>query len=291
MSQLPSPPTAASPALDADDAAVIPLPALTSSPTRPPLAKPLLAFALDAVLATVVMFALMMLFYVVWALARGVQLAARTGGALSPDALEAQLGVPGAAMLIAMTLISTGGAALLLYVWRRRASPTERAHSMAMARSARTWAWVSIAGLVTFALSTGITWIGREMGLEPNPSNLVLVEAGIAEHPVFLTLFAVVFAPLYEELLFRRVLFGRLWAAGWPVLGIVLSSLVFALAHEVPGLTGNPPLTTLLLIGVYAAMGAVFAIVYRATGTLWAPIATHMLNNALALGAMQVFSG
>ena len=44
-------------------------------------------------------------------------------------------------------------------------------------------------------------------------------------------LFAVVLAPLYEELLFRRVLFGRLWHAGWPVLGIALSSVIFALVH------------------------------------------------------------
>lgn len=276
-----------------------PLPAPSASPadgvrvTVPPLPLrgPLLAFALDALLALVAMFALMMACYFGWALWRGVRLAMRNGGALAPDALATQLGAPGAMELIAMTLISMGGASLLLYFWRRRATADERRRSHAAAARPASWAWMLAAGIATFALSTLLTWCGRQWGLEPNPSNLELLKAGFASHPVFLGLFAVVLAPLYEELLFRRVLFGRLWAAGWPVLGVALSSMVFALAHEMPGMTGNPPSTTLFLLAVYTAMGAVFALVYRRTGTLWAPIVAHMLNNALALGVMQAVSG
>ena len=37
------------------------------------------------------------------------------------------------------------------------------------------------------------------------------------------------------------------------------------------------------LLAVYAFMGGVFAWLYWRTGTLWAPIAAHALNNALAL--------
>ncbi|MEL1263472.1 CPBP family intramembrane glutamic endopeptidase [Pseudoxanthomonas putridarboris] len=256
-----------------------------------PLRGPLLAFGLDALLALVMMFALMMACYFGWALWRGVRLAMQHDGALAPDALAAQLGAPGALVLIVMTLISMGCTSLLLYVWRRRATPAERAHSFAAARRFRTWAWVLAAGVATFLLSSLLTWCGRRLGLEPNPSNLALIEAGFAQYPVFLSLFVVVLAPLYEEVLFRRVLFGRLWAAGWPVLGVALSSAVFALMHEIPGLTGNPPLTTVFLLAVYVAMGAVFAVVYRHTGTLWAPIGAHMLNNALALGMLQASGG
>lgn len=271
------------------EGAVSPAPPI--APPAQPLRGPLLAFALDAALALVLMFSTMMACYFGWAVWRGVQLAARHGGTVDTDVLTAQLGTPGAVVLITMTLISMGGTALVLYFWRRRASIIERAQSSAAARRARTWAWAAAAGVATFLLSSLLTWCGRALGLEPNPSNLELIKAGFAQYPVFLSLFAVALAPMYEELLFRRVLFGRLWAAGWPTLGLVLSSAVFALAHEMPGLTGNPPLTTLFLLAVYAGMGAVFAGVYRMTGTLWAPIGAHMVNNALALAVLQVYGG
>ena len=76
---------------------------------------------------------------------------------------------------------------------------------------------------------------------------------------------------------------------GWPVLGLILSSLVFALVHELPGLNGKPADSTLFLILVYTGMGGIFAWVYRRTGTLWAPIAAHILNNAIALAVLQVY--
>ena len=75
------------------------------------------------------------------------------------------------------------------------------------------------------------------------------------------------------------------------VLGMILSGCAFALAHEAPGLNGNGAAATTLLLVVYAGMGVAFAWLYRRTGTLWAPIAAHALNNALALGAMQLAGG
>ncbi len=70
---------------------------------------------------------------------------------------------------------------------------------------------------------------------------------------------------------------------------MALSSLVFALVHEMPGLNGKPAESTAFLIVVYAGMGAIFAWVYRRTGTLGAPIAAHILNNAIALAVLQVY--
>src|SRR3546814_11847488 len=79
------------------------------------------------------------------------------------------------------------------------------------------------------------------------PTNQPLIEAMGARNPALLLLVVALLAPAYEELLFRRVLFGRLWAAGRPLLGIVLSSAEFACTHELPGtgrhglLVGAPP--------------------------------------------------
>jgi len=254
------------------------------------LRKTLSAFALDVVLAIALSFTTMMLGVFAWSAWRGVQLA-RQGGDLDPAQFQAAVGTPPVLFLIILTLVSTGGTALVLYAWRRRATALEQATSWASARRPRTWLLILLAGITTFFLSSLMTWAGRALGLDLTPSNLEMIEAGFARYPVFLALFAVLLAPLYEELLFRRVLFGRLWQAGWPMVGLLLSSVIFALVHEMPGLNGKPVTATLFLITVYAGMGAIFAAVYRATGTLWAPIGAHILNNGLALAVLQVYGG
>lgn len=85
------------------------------------------------------------------------------------------------------------------------------------------------------------------------------------------------------------MLFGRLLAAGRPWLGIALSSAIFALVHEVPGISGNGPAAIAQLWLIYGSMGAAFAWLYWRTGTLWAPIAAHGINNATALAALYFF--
>jgi membrane protease YdiL (CAAX protease family) len=254
-----------------------------------PLRGVLPAFALDVVLAVVLSFSAMLLGLLGWAGWRGVQLARTHGGMIDAQALQANVGAPPVLFLIVATLVSTGGTALLLYFWRRRATITEQKQSRANTRLPRTWFWALATGISTFLFSAVMSGSGRALGLDLEPSNLDVIKAGFAQYPVFLGLFAVVLAPMYEELLFRRVLFGRLWHAGWPVLGLVLSSLVFALVHEMPGLNGKPLTSTLFLVLVYSGMGAMFAGVYRLTGTLWAPIAAHILNNALALAVLQIY--
>ena len=260
-----------------------------STPPALPLRSVLPAFVLDVVLAVTLSFSTLMLGLFGWSAWRGVQLAQQSGGVLDAATVQSRLGTPPVLFLIVMTLVGTGGTALVLYLWRRRATPTERRASIDRLRLPRTWGWALVAGLATFLFSTLMSAGGRALGLDLQPSNLDLIKDGFARFPVFLALFAVVLAPLYEELLFRRVLFGRLWEAGWPVLGLILSSPVFALVHELPGLNGKPADSTLFLILVYTGMGGIFAWVYRRTGTLWAAIAAHILNNAIALAVMQVY--
>jgi membrane protease YdiL (CAAX protease family) len=265
--------------------------ATDTTPAALPLRSVLPAFVLDLALAVTLSFSTLMLGLFGWAAWRGIQLAQQAGGAPDAQALQAQLGTPPVLFLIVMTLVSTGGSALALYFWRRRATPIERRESTSRLAKPATWGWALAAGLVTFTFSSLMSAGGRALGLDLEPSNLDLIEEGFARFPVFLALFAVVLAPLYEELLFRRVLFGRLWQAGWPTLGLVLSSLAFALVHELPSLNGKPAASTLFLIMVYAGMGGIFAWVYRRTGTLWAAIAAHILNNAIALAVLQVYGG
>ncbi|PSD30805.1 CPBP family intramembrane metalloprotease, partial [Stenotrophomonas maltophilia] len=157
-------------------------------------------------------------------------------------------------------------------------------------RRPSTWGWTLLVATLIVLGSNGIAFLAKQVGVEPVPTNLALMQSAIARFPLFLVLFAVVLAPAYEELLFRRVLFGRLWQAGRPGLGVVLSSLAFALIHEIPGTSANGPAEIAQLWLVYGGMGAAFCWLYRRTGTLWAAITAHALNNAVAIAAM-VFLG
>lgn len=237
------------------------------------------AFSLDVGLAVLIALVTGLALGFAWGLWRVFEIA--RAGAGTTDL--AALGEPGVLAQLVMTVLSTSAAALLLYFLRRPASVTERRQSAAAMRNPATWAWAVSGGAVVFLGSSLIAYLTSLTGIEPEPTNLAMVDAAMKQCPLFLALFAVVLAPAYEELLFRRVLFGRFLEGGRPWLGIVLSSLAFALVHEIPGTSANPPLAMLQLWLVYGGMGAVFAWLYWRTGSLWAAIVAHGLNNGIAL--------
>ena len=87
-------------------------------------------------------------------------------------------------------------------------------------------------------------------------------------YQVAMTLVAVVFAPVIEEVLFRGILLNR-WAVKWSVgTALVASSIAFGFLHA------NPVGITLV--------GLVAAVLYLKTGTLLVPIAFHAANNLIA---------
>jgi membrane protease YdiL (CAAX protease family) len=86
--------------------------------------------------------------------------------------------------------------------------------------------------------------------------------------------------PIVEETMFRGLLFAALaqWLPAW--LAVLISSLAFALWHHEP--YRIVPLTI---------MGLGLAYIYYRSGTLWAPIAAHAVNNWLALTITFVWYG
>ena len=94
---------------------------------------------------------------------------------------------------------------------------------------------------------------------------------------------AIVSAPIAEEVLFRglvfRVLLERLtiWSA------LALSALLFALIH-LPYWwlsAAAPPAALVLRLGSMFVYGVFFALLYHWSGSLYAPIVCHVLNNLL----------
>ncbi len=85
-------------------------------------------------------------------------------------------------------------------------------------------------------------------------------------------LLAVVASPLGEETFFRGFIFEgvrRRFGLGW---GVGASGLLFALAHFQVGV--------FIPVGI---LGAMLAVLYQSTGSLWPAIAVHSLYNGLAL--------
>ena len=81
-----------------------------------------------------------------------------------------------------------------------------------------------------------------------------------------------VVAPIVEEVFFRGVLLHR-WATRWDLrTAIVLSSLLFAVVHFDP-------------IGKFV-FGLAMCALYLRTGSLWAPIAAHLVNNGIVFVMM-----
>jgi membrane protease YdiL (CAAX protease family) len=78
-------------------------------------------------------------------------------------------------------------------------------------------------------------------------------------------------APLCEEIFFRGFLLGGLLRGMRPVVAVIVSALLFAIAHALIG-----SFAPLLLIGL------VLAVVRWRTGSLWPGMAIHLCNNALA---------
>ena len=238
------------------------------------------AFLLDIVLAVAVALAMGLALGFGWGVWRLFDVARATSGkAIDP----ATIGEPGVLGQLVMTVLSTSAAAAMLYFLRRPASLAERRNALADLRDPAVWAWALAGGVAVFLGSSLVGYLAALLGIDPEPTNLAMVDAAMKQYPLFLLLFAVVLAPAYEELLFRRVLFGRFLDGGRPWLGLVLSSLAFALVHEIPGTGANPPLAMLQLWLVYGGMGAVFAWLYWRTGNLWASIVAHGLNNGIAL--------
>lgn len=190
---------------------------------------------------------------------------------------------PGVLAQMLIAIVATGGTAAVLYLWRRRATAAEKAASLQAIHRRRTWVTSVLAGAAVFVGSLVVSWLFSRLSASPAPSNNALMQQAREQYPVLLVVFAVGLAPLYEELLFRRVLFGRLAAAGLVLPGIVLSSLLFAVVHEIPGLSANSWPGMLQLWLIYGGMGAVFAWLYQRTGTLLAPILAHAVNNGAAL--------
>ncbi len=144
-----------------------------------------------------------------------------------------------------------------------------------------------LTGTLLFLFTMVSTNLFEATGLLSKPSNQQILEDLSKQWPILIALFAVVIAPIFEELFFRKQLFGRLVQANHVVIGYAISSVLFALLHEPVPTSGIADWLLKLLL--YGSMGAVFAWIYRRTGKLWPAIVCHSCNNLLGVVVLLAF--
>lgn len=108
-------------------------------------------------------------------------------------------------------------------------------------------------------------------GIEAGSENTAVLSE-IAKLSPIIIISMVIFAPLLEEIIFRRVLFGGLYQKTNFFIAALLSALVFAAVHG--------ELEHLL---IYMAPALVFSYTYYRTKRLLAPIISHLLMNGFVV--------
>ncbi|WP_052245946.1 CPBP family intramembrane glutamic endopeptidase [Sporosarcina sp. ZBG7A] len=139
--------------------------------------------------------------------------------------------------------------------------------------------WKSIMwGILGFFLALGGQMIAgtieKAIGItEGSASTAKLTE--IASVAPILIVCIVLFAPILEETVFRRVLFGGIYTKTNFWIATIVSALIFAAVHN-----------ELEHILTYLMPGLVFSYVYYRSKRIWTPMISHMLMNGFVMIVM-----
>lgn len=132
------------------------------------------------------------------------------------------------------------------------------------------WAAVALAFVLCwFSGQTSALWLASEVG---SPNWEAHNQARHSADPTLLGLVTVVLAPLGEEALVRGIFFDRLRRHMPLILAALGSATIFS------GLHGN-----IVQAAATLPIGVLLALVYQATGRLWAPMVVHAMFNLMAV--------
>jgi uncharacterized protein len=140
-----------------------------------------------------------------------------------------------------------------------------------------------LGGAVAMVLFAGAAGAVQELvfHLKPDEVQVHMLREARGTLVAGFVLLACVAAPFFEELTFRGVVFNALlrYCPSW--LAVLLSAVIFGLAHLQPGNAGA--------IMPLAIGGVVLAVVYYRSGSLIASMVTHSLFNTFTVVLVLVF--
>lgn len=152
------------------------------------------------------------------------------------------------------------------------ARPRPAQFGLRPARLRRTLLWAAGGFLLYWVIS--VVYVAA---LHPKEHQTVTRDLGANRGGVALVAGAVlviVVAPLCEELFFRGFFYRALRSRFGIASAALLDGILFGAVH-----TGS---SSVAVLPVLALLGAMFCVVYERTGTLYATIALHAINNSIA---------
>ena len=147
--------------------------------------------------------------------------------------------------------------------------------------------------IITSLQGFGLYWLGSILinllvsYIEPEFFNVNDKEiAALADQSAYLIFIGtVVLVPIVEETLYRGLIFGQLYLKN-PVLGYIVSVIIFSASHVFGYIGLYSPLQLLLCFLQYIPAGIFLAWAYIKADTIMAPVIIHMTVNFIGMLAM-----
>ncbi len=114
---------------------------------------------------------------------------------------------------------------------------------------------------------------------QDSASNQSLLNELFQTSPFYITLSALIYAPLMEELLFRGFFYG-FFEKRSQLFALIISGLTFGLAHM---WTGQFNIADFAFLPSYSLLGMIIAYSYQKTHSIYTPILLHFLNNLMGV--------
>lgn len=108
-------------------------------------------------------------------------------------------------------------------------------------------------------------------GIPPGSENTAMIMEITRIAPIFMIVPALI-APILEEIIFRKIIFGSLYKRTNFFIAAIISALIFGFIH------GEP-----IHLLIYTSMGFVFAYLYVKTKRIIVPIIVHMTLNTISV--------
>ncbi|EOH98018.1 CPBP family intramembrane glutamic endopeptidase [Enterococcus pallens] len=178
--------------------------------------------------------------------------------------------------LIQISTVSyIAGALLLLLYWKKSQPLTiERTNRSGISSILLGLASILISLVLQMVLLQIETRLTNQPAASQNTQNIVQL---MQENSVFI-IATTVAGPIMEEMVFRRAIFGSLNERFGFLLPAIISSLLFALAHQ----DGHYLL--------YGGLGFFFCWLYQYTGKIWTSMITHVGMNLIVIIAQLAIS-
>ncbi|QTM98146.1 CPBP family intramembrane metalloprotease [Sediminibacillus dalangtanensis] len=109
------------------------------------------------------------------------------------------------------------------------------------------------------------------LGIKPGSENTMQIMEIARAAPIFIIIPTII-APILEEIIFRKIIFGSLYKRMNFFIAALASSIIFGLVHM-----------DVTHIITYTGMGLVFAFLYVHTNRIIVPIITHMAMNTITV--------